>query len=225
VNSEGLLRIHLALECTGIDSEGRLVRIPGPDPDDIHRLLVVQHQAGCFAYPRADLPAGVRSRLTAVPPETAMRDISLVKGLLAEHGACKEVARWKAYALLETLSPGDYPDVVMLEAESHALVERFDSGFAALLEKWPVFAVLVDGKVVSACVSAREDHAAAEAWVQTAPDFRRRGYGRQTAAAWALHLRQQHKIPFYSHALDNLASDGLARSLAGSPYVTATAYA
>jgi len=224
VNSDELVRIHLALECVGISADGLLVRIPGPEPDDIARLFVVQHDGGCFAYARADLPLSVRQRLSAVPPEAALREVSLIQSILAEHAICESVAQGKAYVFSETPSPADYPDVIRLHREDRTLVERFDPGLTAFLEKRPVFSVIVERKIVAACVSAREDHAAAEAWVQTAPDFRRRGYARQATAAWAHHLQQQGKIPFYSHLLDNLASEALARSLGLIPYKTETAY-
>jgi len=224
VNSEELVRIHLALECVGVSADGQLVRIPGPEPDDIHRFFVVQHDRGCFAYARADLPLAVRKRLSAVPPEVALREVSLIQSILAEHAICESVTQGKAYVFSAAPSQTDYPDVVRLNREDSALVEPFDPGFAAFLEKRPVFAILFEGKVVAGCVSAREDQAAGEAWVQTAPDFRRRGYARQATAAWAHHLQQQGKIPFYSHLLDNLASEALAGSLGLVPYKVETAY-
>src|SRR5262249_37930735 len=48
-----------------------------------------------------------------------------------------------------------------------------------------VFAVEVDGVIVSACVSARQNTRCAEAWVFTTPEHRRKGLARLTVTAWA----------------------------------------
>jgi len=69
-----------------------------------------------------------------------------------------------------------------------------------------------------------ENETAAEAWVQTLPEFRRRGYARQVTAAWAHDLLQIGKIPFYSHSMGNVASQGVARSLKLIPFVDSVSY-
>jgi predicted GNAT family acetyltransferase len=78
---------------------------------------------------------------------------------------------------------------------------------------WPVFAIVEDGRIVSSCLSARENDSAGEAWVRTLPAHRRRGYAREVTAAWGADLARQGKIAFYSHRVDNPASAAVARSL------------
>ena len=39
----------------------------------------------------------------------------------------------------------------------------------------------------------------------------RRGLAKQVTAAWAAHAWAQGKLPFYSHRMDNLASEGVAQ--------------
>jgi predicted GNAT family acetyltransferase len=74
------------------------------------------------------------------------------------------------------------------------------------------------------CVSSRENEVAAEAWVETRPEHRRRGLARQVTAAWGHDLRRRGKIPFYSHRLENSASQAVARSLGLRQWKTEVAY-
>jgi hypothetical protein len=50
-----LIETQLRLECKGVNAEGLLVRIPGPNPDDIPRCLVVRHRDGYRLFFRHDL--------------------------------------------------------------------------------------------------------------------------------------------------------------------------
>jgi predicted GNAT family acetyltransferase len=87
-----------------------------------------------------------------------------------------------------------------------------------------VYGIIVDDQIVASCGSVRENDKCAEAWVTTEPAFRGRGYARQVTAAWAHHLQKTGKIPFYSHAQENLASERVAHSLALLPFLTGWAY-
>ncbi|MGH2485624.1 MAG: GNAT family N-acetyltransferase, partial [Ktedonobacterales bacterium] len=120
------------------------------------------------------------------------------------------------------VGPADYPDVVALDWSSRAEIERFDPEMTSF--GWPVYAVLRDGAVVATCVSTREIERAGEAWVQTARAYRGRGYARQVTAAWGDALLRQGKVAFYSHALDNAASAGVARTLRLAPYLHDVGY-
>jgi predicted GNAT family acetyltransferase len=72
--------------------------------------------------------------------------------------------------------------------------------------------------------SSRENESAAEAWVRTLPAYRRRGLARRVTAAWATHAWAQGKVPFYSHRMDNLASQRAARTLGLAPFIVDAAY-
>jgi predicted GNAT family acetyltransferase len=100
---------------------------------------------------------------------------------------------------------------VVVDNNHRLALENFDRD--VLSDARPIYAVLVDGEIASTCVSAREDSDSAEAWVQTASPFRRRGLARQVTAAWGHHALRAGKTAFYSHAATNAASRGLAASL------------
>src|SRR5262245_16128472 len=85
-----LIRIHLELECVGIDSEGYLYRISCADPDDLPRFYVVHHHEGYGRYFRDDLPEYIRDQLLALSPETALRDTEAIRVILAEDTPCHD---------------------------------------------------------------------------------------------------------------------------------------
>ena len=70
----------------------------------------------------------------------------------------------------------------------------------------------------------RENDASAEAAVETLPQFRRKGFARATASAWADAVISAGKIAFFSHSRDNAASEALAKSLGVELFATAAAY-
>lgn len=77
----------------------------------------------------------------------------------------------------------------------------------------PVMAIVVDGKPVSVCFSARSSPIAAAAGVETAEAFRRRGYAAAVTAAWARAIRASGRTPVYGTTWANEASLANARKL------------
>jgi RimJ/RimL family protein N-acetyltransferase len=75
------------------------------------------------------------------------------------------------------------------------------------------FGVIVRGEVVAVCHSARLGPAAAEAGVETAEEFRQRGYAAAATAAWVRAVRASGRDAFYSTDWENVASQGVARKL------------
>jgi predicted GNAT family acetyltransferase len=103
--------------------------------------------------------------------------------------------------------------VQLATGDEGLLAEFSEPGFADLARRRPVFVVLMDGRVVSACTSSRENVRAAEAWVFTDPSLRGRGLGRAVAAVWASFAVRNGKVAFYSHDEENTASGSIARAL------------
>jgi len=214
--------IHMALDGICFTAEGLLKPLPGSVPDKIQRLYLAQHDNGFLRCFREELPTHIRQQLSQLHPEQILNYPETIKPLLAEDAPCEEIWQGKSYLFPNTLTPRDFPDVVQLDATYHSQFEQFSPG--EVMSPWPVYAIIVNGRIVSTCQSSQENTSAAEAWVRTLPDFRKRGYARQVTAAWAYQLQQRGKIPFYSHRWDNTASEAVACSLQLTPYANEVGY-
>jgi RimJ/RimL family protein N-acetyltransferase len=218
-----LVQLQLAIECIGLDEDGLLVRIPGPDPDEIARVCAYQHGGGYITYFRRDLPESLREQLHGLGAEAAFHDRDAVRALLAADAPCTEVGVFHTYVFPSSMaSPRQSPGVVRLGETHRELIEDYHAGME--VADRAVFAVIRDRMIVSTCGSVRENEDAGECYVFTLPEYRRRGYGRQVTAAWGYHLREQGKVAFYSHTEENLASRAVARSLGLWPCFSITGY-
>jgi hypothetical protein len=222
MNALELIRIHLELECIGIDDNNNLYQISCANPDDLPRFYIAHHDRGYSRYFRYDLPQFICDQLIALAPPTALHDTEAVRIILAQDAPCQEMHVGKSYVFPASLSPGLYADAVHLNESHRALIDSFSPGMNVTDKA--VFAILAEEQVVSTCESSRENERAGEAWVQTLSAFRGRGYAQQVTAAWASHLQQQGKIPFYSHKLTNLASQSVAHKLGLMQYSSDAAY-
>ena len=72
--------------------------------------------------------------------------------------------------------------------------------------------------IVAVCFSSRNGADAAEAGLETLAPFRGRGYAAAAVAAWAAAVRASGRLPLYSTGWDNLASQGVVRTLGLVPY-------
>jgi hypothetical protein len=200
LDSVELVDLQIRLEYN-VDTDGLLVPFPGSIEQA--RFIVYHHAEGYVEYFRHDLPRPIREQIAALPPEQALNDHEAVKYLLATDAPREEMWTGKSYVFATLPGPGDFPDAVREAGR---------------------YVVMVAEKPVSWAWSARENDGAAELAVETAPPFRRRRHGRQTAAAWGHHVLKRGKVAFYSHASDNLASEALAQSLGLVQFATAAAY-
>jgi hypothetical protein len=210
VNAVELIETQLELECIGVTSDRLLVRLPGPNPDGISRFYITRHDGGYTAYFRYDLPRHIRERLEALPQDRAFNDHETVKRILGKDAPCESMWIGKSYVFPDTLTTDDYLDATQLDETHQTLIEQYDAKMS--VHHRAVYAIIVDGRIVSTCESLRENAVSAEAWTRTLPAYRRCGYA-QVTAAWAHNLHKQGKIPFYSHLWDNLDSQAVAQSL------------
>jgi hypothetical protein len=215
------VEIQLALEGIGLDARQQLVRIPAAVAEEIPRLYICRLSTGWSRYYRSDLPDSIVEDLERLTDEACFEQQSTVRCILDRQASCFDVWTGTSYTF-PTVPTTPAPDVSRLEEADRPLAVAFDPDLAVF--RAPIWAVLVDGRVVSTCVSAREDEVAAEAWVQTAPECRRRGLARQVTAAWARDVVGRGKTAFYSHRRENLASRGVAVSLGLRPFVDAVGY-
>jgi hypothetical protein len=104
MNALELVRIHLELECIGLDADGFMARISCANPDEIARFYIVQHSGRYASYFSRDLPQSVRKPIAALPPEMAFRDYELVKRILAADAPCESMHVGKSYVFPDTLT-------------------------------------------------------------------------------------------------------------------------
>jgi hypothetical protein len=164
---------------------------------------ISRHEGGYLRFFRHDLPPQVRHQLEDLDPGVALQDHATVRKILAQHTLCDTVFAGKKYYFERRPSPAEFPDAVCRQG---------------------CYVVLVDGSPVSWAWTADSSDRAAELAVETTVPYRRRGYGRQVAAAWAAHVLGEGKVAFYSHELKNVASEALARSLGVTQYAVMTTY-
>lgn len=218
-----LLMTQLDVERIGVKDGDTLVRLPGERPDGIPRFYIAALADATHRFYRWDTPPAVRSELAALSLEQAWSDRSTVRRILARHAPCDTIWAGASYYFApHAVTAADYADVVALGQAENALIQRFDPELTTFGQ--PVYAVVRGGEIVSACVSTRETAWAGEAWVQTAPAHQGHGYARQVTAAWGHALTQRRKIAYYSHAEDNAASAGVARSLRLTAYLRDVGY-
>jgi GNAT superfamily N-acetyltransferase len=185
--------LQLELECKAVVDGDRLVRIPGDEPDDIEGIQVVRYPDGeCRFRVRHDIDHELYAKVAALGADT-----------LYEHPETLS-ASWRRLT--------SYTFPAMMSAPQGVLEIARESRMS--------FEVHVDDAVASLCCSSRENDKAAEAWVETEPFHRRRGYARAVVAAWACSVRDAGKVALYTHSEDNVASAAVAASLRLVPWMS-----
>ena len=198
--AEQLIDRQIRLEYA-VDRNGLLVPYAGSTEQA--RFILHRHATGFLAYYRHDLPSEVREQLAHLLVRNADCEAEAVCRTLATHSPCGAVFTGTSCVFESLPDPAEFPDAVMTSEG---------------------FGVIVGGARVAVAWSVRENESAAELAVETARGFRRRGFGRQVAAAWARHIMAMGKAAFYSYERANVASRGLARSLGVVEFSTVAAY-
>ena len=205
-----LVELQLDLECNRVERGEILVPFPCANPDLPPRVLVAEIGTHYHVYLRRDVPASVQSLLRALSPEVCFTKPEVVRTILAKSAPCATVWRNRASVIPKREIPPADSEVVRLPTPN-------EQGF-------PIFAILADGVMISGCSSSRENTRCGEAWIWTDERFRGRGYASRVVTAWAEDLHQQGKIPFYSHLIENTASEHVARKLGLVPFASEIGY-
>jgi GNAT superfamily N-acetyltransferase len=205
------LRRQMRLEGKGFSKDGWLESLD-PDGEAVPCVLFAKavdgRQVTCFG---GFLPGKLRMELAACP-QAAFPDIGCYLERIRSSGIPVKVWHYKTYMFS---GDGAGEETVGVECLSPDDKRLEDFGFHGF--RRPAYAVLRAGKIISACVSARQNDEAAESWVFTSPEYRRMGLARKTVTAWALDKMETKIIPFYSHAIGNLPSAGLAGRMGLTP--------
>lgn len=202
LEASDLIRLQAELEYGVTISDG-IIPVTVTNTADVPRVSAARHAEGYVVYFRDDLPRDLREQLIALDMSELFANHNHVCELLAEITPCDRVidCRWYAFDRIPDLTA--FPDVTVRDGR---------------------FIVIIAGETAAAAWSAQENDTAAEVEVETLPDFRQRGYGRQVVAAWAHHTQRAGKIAFYSHRCANVASEALARSVGATSYADTIEY-
>lgn len=207
------LRLQLRLEGKEVIN-GELLRLVEIVPDEEMPLLAIVSLSSdelVVYYDEALAPElrgefGRRIQAMHFPHLDPIMDILRIRNIEVEIGHYKTYIFPERYKFSKDDDVKRYP-------RSDPKVEAF--GFGGFAEQ--VHAIERDGRIVSACVSAKENDRCGEAWVYTDPEYRHQGFAPKVVSSWAGDMMQAGKVPFYSHKFDNLASAQLAKRLGLEP--------
>lgn len=199
LDATDLIRLHAAME-HDLTAAGDLVPLPGRDP---LLLLAHRHQDGYVFRYRQQVPSTLRAQIEALGPQRAFDDDVAVQAILAGYAPHTRLIEGVGGYFAEAPMPDEFRSVI-----------RQDDSYC----------IAIDGQVVSQAWTWFESEEGAELVVEALPDFRRQGYARQVAAAWAAEVIQAGRVALYNYLTDNEASAALARSLGVVKYATWIAY-
>jgi RimJ/RimL family protein N-acetyltransferase len=201
------LHLQLRLEGKQVFRECLLRQVEVVPDEEVPFLLIAKlaNQKMVVYYDEA-ISSDLQKELAASISEVRFPNVDPLLDILEEHNFQYEVGHYKTY-VFPSLSGNDGEVLCLSKQDSRVRTFRFD-GFAQ-----HVYAVARNGRLVSACVSTRENDRCGEAWVYTDPNYRNQGFAQQVVRAWAGSLMEAGKIPFYSHKIENEASANLAHRL------------
>lgn len=208
-------QLQMRLEGILFDAYGCLVSAAAEAPDFPLVVLVRTVDGEVEARPAGKLPGELHGELAGREPGSLTNEALL--GMLGAAGIQAKAERFATYVFPGHFEAASSDDVLCL-AQGDRRVEDF--GFGGMPGE--VYAIESQGRILSACVSSRQDAACAEAWVVTESGHRRRGLAKRVVTAWAGNLLRKGLIPFFSHAIENEASAGLAGSLGLIPVFNET---
>lgn len=170
-------------------------------------MLIAQLAGGALvAYYDEALERNIQEELVVSFVDIEFPNIDPLREVLKKQSLQYGTGHYKTY-VFPSITVHD-EDVLCLSKHDQKVKEFGFDGFA---EK--VYAVERGGKIISACVSARENGTCGEAWVYTAPEYRQQGFAQRVVNVWARSLMRADKVPFYSHKIENTASANLAGRL------------
>jgi GNAT superfamily N-acetyltransferase len=130
--------------------------------------------------------------------------------ILASVGAVRAIRSGMLYCVRD---PPEGAAIRVTAANADLLRHGLDEWLPDIEAGRLIYASVVDGRAASICASVREADGVHAAGVETLPSHRRRGLAADAVAAWAGAVLRMGAIPLYGTTFDNLASQGVARSL------------
>ncbi len=208
---EPIAYLHLQMRLEGKSpSSGCFMRQVEIVPDEEMPLMLIARLANeeLVAYYDEAISPALQKQLSAIDIDFSKVDI-LLAALKRLNIQC-EMGHYKTYVF--SSQPLIEVDALCLSKHDPKVKAFGFDGFANEVH------TIADGdRIVSACVSTRENEDCGEAWVYTVPEYRKCGFAQKVVRAWAHSLMEAGKVPFYSHNITNEASANLARKLGLRP--------
>jgi RimJ/RimL family protein N-acetyltransferase len=200
-----------------LDDEGRIVSTREPNATAGPAFSLIRDRHGCACAVHADVSSRLAGELMALarsePPAERLTDPPT-------HAATyvRLLGDRVDFGPVFTFAPSiDAPVDVEAITDVSQLEQHFRGWTASEIPGCsPIVGVFHDGYPVSVCFCARRSAEAAEAGVETAADFRRRGLATRVTAAWARAIQDSGRLPLYSTSWNNAASIAVARRLGAS---------
>jgi len=198
-----------------LNAAGRITSTREPQPNAGPVFSLVRSASSCAWAVRSDIAEELADELNHLArQEPRLSELRDAPAHAARYQALigGRVVSGPVFTFPQTITTS--PGVVAIEDEQ--LLERHFRGWIAgeiAAGRTPVMAITADGYPVSVCFSARRSRVAAHAGVETAAEFRGRGFGPRVTAAWALAIRASGGIPLYQTDWSNVSSLTLARKL------------
>jgi hypothetical protein len=182
-------------------------------PDEEMPLIVIAQLADkqLFAYYDECMQPELQTELEKQIQDIVFPAIDSILDFLKTQNIPFDIGHYKTYIF--PAHAANAINDVKCRSKQDSLVQTF--GFGDFAEQ--VYAIERDGRIVSACVSTRENGHCGEAWVYTDPAYRRLGLAQQVVGMWAQQITELGKVPFYSHKIDNIPSATLAKRLELQP--------
>lgn len=205
------LHLQLGLEGKGLVGEHTIRQVQVVPGEELPLLLLAQMaDQKLVAYYSEALSSDLQTILSAYISSIEFPEITPIMAVLKSHNIRSDIGHYKTYLFPPQI--GTNAEVIGL-SKHDPKVQAF--GFDGFAEH--IYAIERDGKIISACISVREDQNCGEAWVYSDPAYRRQGLAKKVVSTWAHSLRGVGKVPFYSHKIENDASARLAEALGLQP--------
>ncbi len=207
------------------DTNGRLLTTNEPGPRPAPRFFLGRSPDGIICRFRHDLSQPLVEQLTALALKEPVEDVITPEPkfleqftqLLLSHAPIQKV--WSGPAYRVPIPQPLQPQALKItRRNTHLLPDEFGWLRESIEEEQPCLGLVQDGRIVSICRSVRIGEQADEAGVETLPECRGNGYAPIVVSAWATAVHQLGRIPLYSTAWDNKASQAVARKLAMPQY-------
>jgi RimJ/RimL family protein N-acetyltransferase len=211
-----------------LDDAGDLVRVREHDGGPAPRVFIGRTRATTTHRFRFDVPAELRQAVLeataralntndfATAAVTASDEITQLSAILSRSAPIVSTSAGPAYACPNTMfqPTRNESTVVRISEDNSALLNaHFSDWIFDVQRSPPLMAVVVNRHAVAVCASVRITTRAHEAGVETAADYRGRGFAPQVVAAWIRVVRELGAEPLYSTSWGNAASQAVARKL------------